>query len=177
MTDTKKLSETQSGCPPNVSPATHIPCSTGTAMGMPVVAAPSPATEHHQHHVHCSALPTSPVESSGCSCVLTMKSEQDALIAAAYRDAKYIAGRGICTCGLDQQKPGRHYSNCPRGIALLIGDRTPAHARAAFEEEVRKAREKEAEWWNEFIESRDAYNLVDIRREHLAALRSPGQKV
>jgi len=65
---------------------------------------------------------------------------QDALVAAAYQDAKYIAGRGICTCGLDQQKPGRHYSNCPQGIALLTGDRTPAHARAAFEEEVRKAR-------------------------------------
>ena len=108
---------------------------------------------------------------------------QDALIAAAYQDAKYIAGRGICTCGLDQQKPGRHYSNCPQGIALLTGDRTPAHARAALEEEVRKARLEALEEAAQLVRQDLklwiplAEQVADHIRNLKSALRSPGQKV
>jgi hypothetical protein len=167
--------------------------------GMPV-AAPSPATEHvhrwvgggdYGGHVGNDICADCGVENYGTDEQDVREQHQSVLIAAAYRDAAELAIKGVggdtyensidCGNSGDVYQAGRNDEQ--RALHKLLSERTPAHARAAFEEELRKAKEEALSpvrmLLNNWIQLRDVKG--DVTRLYAIgelenALRSPREE-
>ena len=80
-----------------------------------------PAATHHLHHVACSALPTQPIGSGGCSCIVTHLADRPSSPAPAEtvrREALLLAGLAGDPIWLMADGPETH----PIGVRLDCGD-------------------------------------------------------
>ena len=202
MTETKKLSEEQvRACVMKVVEESHgsydflcgkLADYLNEILLASQVAAPSPATEKDARdlalkinwlwcsNTHSNNL--SKMEELIRSYATAREQHQDALIAAAYQVASQEAYDWEPSCppppedeaANGQWRIGRAVA---RDISHSIKSCTPDRARAALEEEVRKARLEVAEWFWSLVRP-EYFNTVkrEQMEAYIAALRSPGKK-